>query len=209
MGMSRSASSWGLSPHTRGKRTVTNYTATFAGPIPAYAGETSCHVPIKLFFWAYPRIRGGNQPLAEVLQSQKGLSPHTRGKRSIQRAAVDAIGPIPAYAGETSSRHRCGSGRRAYPRIRGGNAKGIPRPMLPVGLSPHTRGKRQMPTLSVKCRGPIPAYAGETQHCLQCFALNGAYPRIRGGNWHSFRVRGVTRGLSPHTRGKPKTGTSR
>ena len=71
----------GLSPHTRGKRPVINRTQPSGGPIPAYAGETVRIRPRLGWSRAYPRIRGGNDPAPWSAPAQRGLSPHTRGKR--------------------------------------------------------------------------------------------------------------------------------
>ncbi len=111
----------GLSPHTRGKLAADFLFAGFVRPIPAYAGETALIGTNLTGNAAYPRIRGGNLARAPPAWTTSGLSPHTRGKLERDAELVPAIGPIPAYAGETLT---CGlerSYQQAYPRIRGGN----------------------------------------------------------------------------------------
>ncbi len=71
-------------------------------PIPAYAGETEWEFDSPKWYWAYPRIRGGNLYTRRDTMNPKGLSPHTRGKLFPCDLRPDAYGPIPAYAGETA-----------------------------------------------------------------------------------------------------------
>ncbi len=71
------------------------------GPIPAYAGETESGPGRFAAPGAYPRIRGGNRGFAREPVGGAGLSPHTRGKLFALATEFSAIGPIPAYAGET------------------------------------------------------------------------------------------------------------
>ena len=192
----------GLSPHTRGKLPAPVRLSPSVGPIPAYAGETVGQMCRPPFPRAYPRIRGGNMAVCFSGPCIGGLSPHTRGKHQLRMPYSHAKGPIPAYAGETQCRPPPAHGRRAYPRIRGGNPVDRATGRASWGLSPHTRGKRGVGDFSHPPAGPIPAYAGETWVIRLRTIWQWAYPRIRGGNagFHSFDY--FTGGLSPHTRGK-------
>ncbi len=172
----------GLSPHTRGKLQCVVTLAPLLGPIPAYAGETSGARTEHLAAGAYPRIRGGNFVKSTARRSDRGLSPHTRGKHSRCGHSNRLIGPIPAYAGETKKTPLTQGPRRAYPRIRGGNIELAYHFRKDLGLSPHTRGKQShRKGFRVGC-GPIPAYAGETPPPRRRQMNIRAYPRIRGGN---------------------------
>ncbi len=111
----------GLSPHTRGKHIIRTRQRLISGPIPAYAGETTGMPLLSVSQRAYPRIRGGNDLLFNNPAHGVGLSPHTRGKQIRAAQGLPAIGPIPAYAGETSMNFFLGFVLWAYPRIRGGN----------------------------------------------------------------------------------------
>ncbi len=111
----------GLSPHTRGKLIFTNAGSGSLGPIPAYAGETPHAARIICSSAAYPRIRGGNYVPGSPETKGLGLSPHTRGKRRVSLCYQSPIGPIPAYAGETTVTIVPFTVGGAYPRIRGGN----------------------------------------------------------------------------------------
>ncbi len=135
-------SAQGLSPHTRGKHTSAVLTDYKDGPIPAYAGETPRFTSNSKNERAYPRIRGGNSVDRASRTSEKGLSPHTRGKLFKIARDFKGAGPIPAYAGETVVLIHSFLMLRAYPRIRGGNRGWKWRLWGLVGLSPHTRGKR-------------------------------------------------------------------
>ncbi len=95
------ASSAGLSPHTRGKRVAVERRIHGGGPIPAYAGETWLGSRCFGRRGAYPRIRGGNWQPVPLRFGRWGLSPHTRGKRKHRHLVRAGEGPIPAYAGET------------------------------------------------------------------------------------------------------------
>ena len=72
----------GLSPLARGKLGLAVVRETFAGPIPAGAGETFDGVAVEPAHGAYPRWRGGNVDLAVAGGGEEGLSPLARGKRS-------------------------------------------------------------------------------------------------------------------------------
>ncbi len=133
----------GLSPHTRGKPAPIGAKAATSGPIPAYAGETWPPRLRRRWFWAYPRIRGGNVTCSAISPRRRGLSPHTRGKPNQRARAWGQWGPIPAYAGETHPAPVGVGEHGAYPRIRGGNFVRQFLRRLAGGLSPHTRGKRR------------------------------------------------------------------
>ena len=152
----------GLSPRARGKRPRDEQQLLAYRPIPACAGETSPHTPAPPGRRAYPRVRGGNFEVQESDDNSTGLSPRARGKRRGRRSMPQSLGPIPACAGETRRSGETGPGRRAYPRVRGGNASPKTGGPLSVGLSPRARGKRGRSAHLPVPPGPIPACAGET-----------------------------------------------
>ena len=192
----------GLSPHTRGKRYSVTYEGEYSRPIPAHAGETARPEVATLSLWAYPCTRGGNPGTGKTVRTDEGLSPHTRGKRALERELESWVGPIPAHAGETSSPRIRQSGFTAYPRARGGNSKEPCTASSIFGLSPHTRGK-QLPACPNRIyHRPIPAHAGETGESRSKARVVQAYPRTRGGNAAVIISRSSSVGLSPHTRGK-------
>ena len=131
----------GLSPLARGKLRGPGGGRRGWGPIPAGAGETVESDLLSPISGAYPRWRGGNSRSCRAWPAPPGLSPLARGK--LTPFAVDVLepGPIPAGAGETSSRWRRRRRRRAYPRWRGGNREKRGRRRGDSGLSPLARGK--------------------------------------------------------------------
>ena len=74
--------------------------------------------------------------------------------------------------------------------------------LLPAGLSPLARGKRNLARPNELDRGPIPAGAGETDAALPWARKSWAYPRWRGGNAAPRSSACWPWGLSPLARGK-------
>ena len=70
------------------------------------------------------------------------------------------------------------------------------------GLSPLTRGKREVAEQLQGQIGTIPAHAGKTISNPAISASNRDYPRSRGENWACACTRPASVGLSPLTRGK-------
>ena len=198
----RGSMCWGLSPRSRGKRRIRRRPDPSRGPIPAVAGETQCrthhHHPRR----AYPRGRGGNSGVESTSACTSGLSPRSRGKLEVTGALAIQLGPIPAVAGETSTRSMSRRSNRAYPRGRGGNRARCRPPLDGRGLSPRSRGKRiDLARVRLQKR-PIPAVAGETSCRFSFWAIGRAYPRGRGGNCPAMNFAVSPKGLSPRSRGK-------
>ena len=89
----------------------------------------------------------------------------------------------------------------AYPRSRGGTLAAIVAVYAFKGLSPLTRGNRFFNRSGAAFLGPIPAHAGEPQHCAWLIPAPWAYPRSRGGTGHGETKATALWGLSPLTRG--------
>ena len=90
-----------------------------------------------------------------------------------------------------------------YPRTGGGNVAAFPLSALPLGLSPHGRGKPIRLLLLVCVCGSIPARAGETSKAAAFHIGGRVYPRTGGGNLNTIPPNRPLTGLSPHGRGKP------
>ena len=136
------------------------------------------------------------------LETARGLSPRSRGRRQVLHRGSGEIGSIPAVAGET---HRI-SGRSAclwvYPRGRGGDCfVGILRQPF-KGLSPRSRGRPFILSACVEGFGSIPAVAGETLPELSAPTSQGVYPRGRGGDARERQLCKCEVGLSPRSRGR-------
>ena len=114
----------GLSPPTRGNRQDRDRVLRRLGSIPAHAGEPRTCAPTSPAPTVYPRPRGGTQAAAVSASVRKGLSPPTRGNRSIRCGCWLRRGSIPAHAGEPRYRQDGGAGGGVYPRPRGGTSAG-------------------------------------------------------------------------------------
>ena len=92
----------------------------------------------------------------------------------------------------------------AYPRSRGGTIRNEFWRVPYNGLSPLTRGNREVSDVEDWTEGPIPAHAGEPEkYCKKTRSL-GAYPRSRGGTTLASSLPHRPHGLSPLTRGNPR-----
>ena len=151
----------GLSPRTRGNHTNPSLLTIGSGPIPANAGEPSLLLCAWLPLRAYPRERGGTVLQRPFKTVNQGLSPRTRGNRQQGQQGESDLWPIPANAGEPSSRDCSASIDRAYPRERGGTRGNHDDPKGCKGLSPRTRGNPSARFPADGRPGPIPANAGE------------------------------------------------
>ena len=90
----------------------------------------------------------------------------------------------------------------AHPRSRGENSSAAALSCVSVGSSPLTRGKPPVQVGATLLTGLIPAHAGKTSGCEDCFALTRAHPRSRGENERHRRRHRLYPGSSPLTRGK-------
>ena len=115
------ASQYGSSPLTRGKRSKQPPTVETRRLIPAHAGKTCEWTAITGCLAAHPRSRGENTVYSVPGVAIHGSPPLTRGKPALPPQRRVSPGLIPAHAGKTHSR----SGGRmrwpAHPRSRGEN----------------------------------------------------------------------------------------
>ena len=94
----------GLSPRVRGSRGVNTYTITLTGPIPACAGQPTCRSWSGSGGRAYPRVCGAASSRPAGTTQSSGLSPRVRGSLAQGLQRPGRCGPIPACAGQPSSR---------------------------------------------------------------------------------------------------------
>ncbi len=90
----------GLSPRTRGSRSERQRNRILRGSIPAHAGEPISGRVLTALAAVYPRARGGAPRCVFVDRHDDGLSPRTRGSRSLRWRRAVSPGSIPAHAGE-------------------------------------------------------------------------------------------------------------
>ncbi len=195
------AHSEGLSPLVRGTVGVKDGEAVAVGSIPAGAGDG---LP-PCFRWGaprvYPRWCGGRTKNKGGLLPPRGLSPLVRGTDGKTRAAREAVGSIPAGAGDGREDAGRAGGRGVYPRWCGGRTGKAPATQARSGLSPLVRGTVSLHDPRVVRHGSIPAGAGDGPSWRSWARLRGVYPRWCGGrSRRSWAVESAS-GLSPLVRG--------
>ena len=171
------------------------------GIIPAYAGSTD-GLPIAEWRRAdHPRIRGEHPKRGVWPVGADGSSPHTRGAPIAEVDPESLTRIIPAYAGSTRAAAGTGIEHWDHPRIRGEHRR-FSSPSLAIdGSSPHTRGAPERGSEKKSGCRIIPAYAGSTWSRSTCRPSPRDHPRIRGEHMPLTRVRTMSSGSSPHTRG--------
>ena len=130
----------GSSPHSRGTRRGGRRGRCGRGLIPAFAGNTSFVCARRLTTTAHPRIRGEHTTVEVDVRTCEGSSPHSRGTLVFHVKQSSPGGLIPAFAGNTGRRGRCGRTAGAHPRIRGEHPLSWWRCQPLLGSSPHSRG---------------------------------------------------------------------
>ena len=171
----------GLSPRVRGNPLDYAPGDCGEGSIPACAGEPSTRRTSSPTWWVYPRVCGGTMEawryaasgygLSRVcggtravivqLRDGWGLSPRVRGNLTIEDAAMNAGGSIPACAGEPLRGWRRYGPPGVYPRVCGGTCPARRLRPAGTGLSPRVRGNPRRRWSQYPKRGSIPACAGE------------------------------------------------
>ena len=149
----------------------------------------------------HPRMRGEHWPSILIPASGTGSSPHARGTLQSGRCGADAIGIIPACAGNTKFLGAVLTPGGDHPRMRGEHGARQIDGISLRGSSPHARGTRKPLPTCVNRTGIIPACAGNTGHLQATVCEERDHPRMRGEHepWLSVSCR--YRGSSPHARG--------
>ncbi len=111
---------YGLSPRVRGNRHSSKEMPRYRRSIPACAGEPYSRRAGDNTVAVYPRVCGGTHTYIRELKSSQGLSPRVRGNRYNKVPSQEAIGSIPACAGEPHGVPIVAEGMRVYPRVCGG-----------------------------------------------------------------------------------------
>ena len=196
----------GLSPPTRGNQVSRLPPYHYAGSIPAHAGEPRAAAKIARANAVYPRPRGGTPAAVGNPRQESGLSPPTRGNRTLIDLRTGFKGSIPAHAGEPPRPDSRLATAGVYPRPRGGTAD-IRRLSPPKdGLSPPTRGNPSGSSSRRRVSRSIPAHAGEPAPSPRGACPRAVYPRPRGGTAVLRPASPPADGLSPPTRGNPGRG---
>ena len=113
----------------------------------------------------------------------------------------NAVGTIPADAGEPGAQNQGQAVARDHPRGRGGTVDLKKNKYRLQGPSPRTRGNLDWSANIYAWKGTIPADAGEPHPLSKLWALPRDHPRGRGGTYEQAE-RGIRAGgPSPRTRG--------
>ena len=191
----------GLSPLARGNRHHGLIKVVVPGPIPARAGQPARRAMTATACRAYPRSRGATHLGSPLDNPIGGLSPLARGNRQRGKGQRQHGGPIPARAGQPSSRTTGRTLKRAYPRSRGATCCWAHWQCSIRGLSPLARGNPAWISMDDAVAGPIPARAGQPPSLRARISATRAYPRSRGATKARTDVRLPGHGLSPLARG--------
>ena len=202
----------GSSPPTRGTPLPVMRPGKYPRFIPAYAGNTFC-----LSIWlarvpVHPRLRGEHLPYFFRASAHSGSSPPTRGTRRLAMPRHFQTRFIPAYAGNTLTRHGTNTLFTVHPRLRGEHASQIRVSLGAEGSSPPTRGTPASVQRCCQVMRFIPAYAGNTGPWRRRRRHRSVHPRLRGEHVLAGDGVGGRGGSSPPTRGTqaadPRPGVS-
>ena len=193
----------GSSPHVQGTQLADGRAFLDDGIIPACAGNTHASRISVPSSWDHPRMCGEHWSETNLAVQSGGSSPHVRGTRNGMPMRLQAVGIIPACAGNTWPPTASRDCRRDHPRMCGEHVVG---PMLVTpcrGSSPHVRGTPSgMIQMAWPC-GIIPACAGNTTSSREAYHGRRDHPRMCGEHNWLMTAPSLTTGSSPHVRGTP------
>ena len=191
----------GSSPRMRGTLASTPPTLVRPRIIPAYAGNTLSKASTRLRQRDHPRVCGEHWVNSCCLIIAKGSSPRMRGTQVAGTAVGDAVGIIPAYAGNTSWDLSTRRLSWDHPRVCGEHAAEIQACGGYLGSSPRMRGTHYRSSRHRYHRGIIPAYAGNTRQQPRRYRQNRDHPRVCGEHAFSSVPFSSVPGSSPRMRG--------
>ena len=110
---------------------------------PARAGEPIAYICQLSITKVYPRACGGTWRRSTAPMPAAGLSPRVRGNRDWYRIPDEAVGSIPARAGEPLTGTPRATGSKVYPRACGGTSW-----RLIVSIAFHSPRERDSPYLT-------------------------------------------------------------
>ena len=198
----RSSSSKGSSPPARGRGHSAADSNTWAGFIPACAGERVGRATGRNRGGVHPRLRGGEAKASCWPCIAWGSSPPARGRDVALDGHILHSGFIPACAGERTAAWRHEGEPGVHPRLRGGELLGrLAGGDLP-GSSPPARGRANRAHRIDRGVGFIPACAGERPGACRIRPDHGVHPRLRGGERRTMVPLSADRGSSPPARGR-------
>ena len=131
----------------------------------------------------------------------RGLSPRVRGNPDASIAPAPDRRSIPACAGEPKNLKGRPVFAMVYPRVCGGTRKNYETGYDAGGLSPRVRGNQRPSPPRLRCKGSIPACAGEPVQSANRILVGQVYPRVCGGTGAVALRQRRAHGLSPRVRG--------
>ena len=158
---------------------------------------------------AHPRSRGEHLSTMHCIANPTGSSPLAQGTRQLTLSHGNALGIIPACAGNIQRAIQASWRWSAHPRSRGEHQFFATECPASRGASPLARGTLQRSPHRRRIRRLIPARAGNTVLRTQMRRRRPAHPRSRGE--HTARLRPVAKGdgSSPLARGTRRVGYGR
>ena len=170
----------GSSPRMRGTHEVGALPTSYAGIIPAHAGNTSTKSSSRSDSRDHPRACGEHKINFHGRNPQGGSSPRMRGTRMRTRTGAYYPGIIPAHAGNTSWWGVVHLRARDHPRACGEHTSLPTVSFIAMGSSPRMRGTHGTPGPWFTQAGIIPAHAGNTVLALILSIPFGDHPRACG-----------------------------
>ena len=135
------SAAWGSPPPMRGKVNFHFFFLRIFRITPAYAGKSSCSVPVWIHLWDHPRLCGEKVVSSVMLYPSIGSPPPMRGKGLGNPFSHRQVGITPAYAGKSSSFFAISSACWDHPRLCGEKAVSAPIFFAKAGSPPPMRGK--------------------------------------------------------------------
>ena len=153
----------GSSPRVRGTLGSHFPVDAHCGIIPACAGNTLKLPTRSTYGRDHPRVCGEHFMKLDGTLALTGSSPRVRGTPVVRQGKGQVRGIIPACAGNTSHIHAKRSPRRDHPRVCGEHRLDSIDVLIGQGSSPRVRGTPHVELQFERCRGIIPACAGNTR----------------------------------------------
>ena len=126
-----------------------------------------------------------------------------RGTPVSLSSIVNTRGIIPAYAGNTLAAQSSKSSTGDHPRVCGEHLSAMSFVVFIGGSSPRMRGTLSTVNWSIRDRGIIPAYAGNTAIFPTSAFIIRDHPRVCGEHMTSAAMGNEAAGSSPRMRGTP------
>ena len=198
------SSGWGSSPRVQGTPERSRWRQRRHGIISACAGNTPRRSRRGATSWDHPRVCGEHCMSPSVTAACMGSSPRVRGTLLRDCGRDDRTGIIPACAGNTLIGRGALPRSGDHPRVCGEHRVAVDIIQIALGSSPRVRGTQRSRALRrPRCRGIIPACAGNTTASTSASSGAWDHPRVCGEHDILVNRIGLMLGSSPRVRGTP------